>query len=158
MTHIRNFDLVQHEDLRRKIDARFNTLHDSLEEAYYGERGPDDRFVQDTGWRHGVSKPWQGFDKGATPKASKALFDELHGLLWRVYELAFHEENVKQATPYPRAKYDRPTEARDGTKGTTLGDARKSLRDLRADRPTIFNGMVGAVRGEGFAIDPDAVD
>jgi hypothetical protein len=101
---VRNFDGVQHESLRthkirgRRFDDIFNEIHDTLEEAYYGDRGEDGRFVPGTGWKDGVSKPFiisgQTFDIQPTLEESKALFDRLHGLLWDRYAVAIHKVNL----------------------------------------------------------------
>jgi hypothetical protein len=97
---------VQFVELRKVIDQKFADLHDSLEEAYYGTRGADGKFIRDTGWRHGVSKPWNGFDKGNNAVASKALFDQLHAAIWWKYQIAIGEENTRQGVPYEISTLD----------------------------------------------------
>jgi hypothetical protein len=111
MRAVRNFGDVAFESLRRAVDAKFNDLHDSLEEAYYGRRAENGRFVRGTGWRDGVSSPWHGVDVQATPGESKALFDRLHGALWWRYDGALAAENARQGGPYPLEKLDPPDAA-----------------------------------------------
>jgi len=111
MRTLRNFGDVAFESLRRAIDTKFNDLHDSLEEAYYGRRGDDGRFVRGTGWRDGASSPWHGVDVQATPAESKALFERLHGALWWRHDGALAAENARQGSPYPLEKLDPPDSA-----------------------------------------------
>jgi hypothetical protein len=92
-TGIRNYDKIKFEQLRKQIDDTFNLLHDELSKAYYEY------------WRHGKSYPFKGFDVQATPEESKKLFDILHGLLFHLYHLKFHGENIKLAI-YPEEEYD----------------------------------------------------
>lgn len=98
----RNFGRVQHAELRTKIvvgkifDAHYNADHDALTTAYRDF------------WRNGLSSPWQGFDKQATPELSKELFDKLHGLIFWHRDVAFHTLNQAQppARRIEREKYD----------------------------------------------------
>lgn len=79
---------VQHAGLRfgaERLDERFLDLVDELNEAYY-------QF-----WKKGLSRPFLGFDKLATPKQSKAQFDELHGTIWQIYEIVKHLLNKRRA-------------------------------------------------------------
>ena len=79
----RNFAGIQFESIRKTLDVRFNQEHDDLSSAYYDY------------WSKGLSRPWKGFDKQATPEASKALFDKLHGLIFQRHLVAFHNANMK---------------------------------------------------------------
>lgn len=88
----RNWKGIPFEQLRRKVDVKFNAAHDALTDAYYNY------------WRHGLSKPWRGFDVQATPEDSKALFEKLHGLIFHLREVALYEENMRQPTPDKRLK------------------------------------------------------
>lgn len=81
----RNYTGIQFEELRRQVDPQFNRLHDELSDAYYNY------------WRQGKSKPFQKYDLQATAEESKALFAELHGLIFQVRDVVFHETNKKQA-------------------------------------------------------------
>ncbi len=156
MAQIRNFAGIQFEALRQRIDGAFNALHDALEEAYYGERGADGRWVPGTGWRNGQSKPWMGFDKTATPAASKALFDRLHSSLWTAYGLVFHEENLKQPQPYARERYDTVRDDAGVVIGSRVETARASLRALRTARPDEFAALKNWAAARSFALDSDA--
>jgi hypothetical protein len=83
----RNYDNIQFADLRAKIEPEFNKAHDELTEAYYKY------------WKKGesyrVNIGGQEFDVQKDEKASKELFDKLHGLIFDLLQKAFHEENVK---------------------------------------------------------------
>lgn len=115
---VRSFKGVENEFLRtRKIrgvgfDELFNKYHDEMSEAYYGDRRPDGGYFPGTGWKHGVSKPWtylgRTFDMQPTLRESKALFDRLHGLLWRRYAVSMHKLNMSLplAQRRPREEYD----------------------------------------------------
>ena len=157
----RNYANIQFEELRRQIDGPFNELHDGLEEAYYGDRRPDGSLDKSTGWMAGVSKPWEGFDKEATPTASKALFNRLHGALWQFRALHFHAENLKRPQPYPADRYDEyDDEQPDGTvaKRRRVEDERASLRDFRQVHGTDYGKLRTALQSTGINVNPDATD
>lgn len=84
-------------DLRAEVDPDFEDLHDSLERAYYDD------------WRHGRSRPWQGYDVQSTPEASKQLFDQLHGAIWHAHEIALADADearpVGQRRPAHRGQH-----------------------------------------------------
>jgi hypothetical protein len=69
----RNFDGIQFEELRKKVDGRFNDVHDELSDCYYG------------------GKPFRSYGVLA-----KDRFDRLHGLIWHLHEIALDGENAKQ--------------------------------------------------------------
>ena len=79
----RNRDNIQFAGLRKKVDPKFETLHDTLSAAYYDH------------WKYGNSMPWQSYDVQSTPEESKALFDKLHGLIFHERQVEFHNENLK---------------------------------------------------------------
>lgn len=93
---IRNFDAVQFEDLRRRIDPKFNQAHDELSDCYYNY------------WKEGKSKPFHGYDVQATLGESKELFDKLHGLIFLYRDVLFHQENFRQpeVDRIPEEKYN----------------------------------------------------
>lgn len=95
MGDIRNFDNIQFEMLRRKLDWAFNETHDELEIAYYKN------------WKLGISRPFHNYDKQNTVEASKGLFDKLHGALWTLYTVAFDVMNKLEplGTKIPEDKY-----------------------------------------------------
>ena len=84
----RNMSGIQHEFLRKKVDNKFNIVHDDLSDCYYNF------------WKEGKSKEFKvglnTFNKMNTPEESKQLFDKLHGLIFHEYKVKFHEENLKQ--------------------------------------------------------------
>lgn len=92
----RNTQGIQFGELRAKIDFRFNAIADELSDCYYNY------------WKNGVSKPFQGYDKGTTLEESKLTFDTLHGLIWHHYNIHFHLENLKQLPEkrIPESKYN----------------------------------------------------
>jgi hypothetical protein len=81
----RNFDGVQFDKLRKVIDAKFNALHDELSDCYYN------------------NKPFRTFGT-----LTKAQFDKLHGLLFWIRDVKFHEANFAQAITnrIPEEKYN----------------------------------------------------
>ena len=157
----RNYDRVKHEALRRVIDDRFNQMHDDLEEAYYGPRDGNGRFVPGTGWRNGLSSPWLGFDVQVTPSLSKVLFDRLHGMLWQFYTLVFHEENLKQAEPFKSNEYDTYREqndagARIGPTLSRVGEMKTTIQARSVDDSTEFLALQTELKRLGFDVDPNA--
>lgn len=106
-THDRKFDGIQFETIRKRIDARFNAVHDALEDAYYGTpqfdgSGKFTERLQD-GWKHGVGNAFKNgtktYDKAATPALSKTQFDKLHGLIWDMYQIERVADNAKLPPP-----------------------------------------------------------
>lgn len=85
----RNWTGIQHEELRRKVDPKYNEFHDALSEAHYEK----------------LPFSWGGVDYGVL---SKEQFDELHGLLFHIRDIEFHEENMKQleAVRIPEEEYN----------------------------------------------------
>lgn len=81
----RNFDNVQFEKLRKKIDTKFNDIHDELSDCYYGK------------------KPFQSYGI-----LTKEQFDKLHGLIFLKRDVEFHKENLKQSAKdkIPEEKYN----------------------------------------------------
>lgn len=97
---VRNFDRVQFETYRKKVDSKFNTLHDELSDCYYNF------------WKHGNSKPFNAgsktYDVQETPEESKVLFDKLHGLIFHLHEQAIEQEHLST----PKGKQDSKFESR----------------------------------------------
>lgn len=69
----RNFDGIQHEKLRKRIDKKFNGLHDELSDCYYNK------------------KPFRTYGI-----LTKKVFDKFHGLIFHLRDVEFHIENLKQ--------------------------------------------------------------
>lgn len=69
----RNFDGIQFETLRKQIDPKFNDVHDELSAAFYN------------------GKPFRTFGV-----LDKATFDKLHGLIFALRDVAFHQANIAQ--------------------------------------------------------------
>jgi hypothetical protein len=69
----RNFDGVQFEGLRKKIDAKYNAAHDELSDCYYNK------------------KPYKTYGI-----LDKETFDKLHGLIFQKRDVEFHQENLKK--------------------------------------------------------------
>jgi len=86
----RNFAGVRFEDLRVRLDPIFNEVHDKLSECYY-KKLP----FSHEGREYGI--------------LDKPTFDELHGLLWKWYEVEFHRQNMKRTLPYAEEEYNEVT-------------------------------------------------
>lgn len=69
----RNFDKIQFAVLRTVIDSKLNTVHDELSDCFYNR------------------KPFRTFGI-----LTKERFDKLHGLIFKIYDVIFHTENLKQ--------------------------------------------------------------
>ncbi len=98
----RNWDGIEFEELRRKVDPLFNQLHDELSDCYYNY------------WRYGKSKPFvvkgKVFDVQETPEKSKELFDKLHGLIFHLHKLKLYQENEKLGNKKNMELHKRMTE------------------------------------------------
>jgi hypothetical protein len=148
----RNFSGVQFESVRARIDPMFNELHDSLEEAFYGDRDKNGVFIAGTGWRDGASKPWFGFDVQPTPEQSKQLFDELHGTIWHLHAIVFDGENAKEAEPIPPESYDTERDGSGAVIGSRIQDAKDALAAAGANRPALLTKLKSWAQEKGFAL------
>jgi len=128
----RNLDGIQFEELRKRIDPRFNALHDQLSDCYYNF------------WEKGLSKPFsvggRMWDVKPTVAESKVLFDKLHALIFHRRDIVFHEENMKQPANkrYSEEKY-RYT--------------RNDLGEIIKDKTQASLDYVEQKRLEGFEVD-----
>ena len=75
----RNFEKVQYEAVRKNIDHKYNKLHDELSACYY-----EGRPFSNGGVDYGV--------------LDKDTFDKLHGLIFEMLQVEFHQENMKPET------------------------------------------------------------
>lgn len=87
-TKKRNFQGIQHANVRILVDPFFCKLADQLDNAFYNN------------WNLGNSKPWQGYDVLATPDLSKQQFDTLTGAIWHLHTLAKVAVNSILPTQY----------------------------------------------------------
>lgn len=96
----RNFDGVQHAELRKKIDWKYNQAHDALSKAYYEET----EFV------------WNGKNYGVLDQDT---FNKMQAKIWAEYEVLFHEENKKQKAKdqIPEEEYNDICTEKDGGSG-----------------------------------------
>ncbi|MCB2081385.1 MAG: hypothetical protein KDD76_02040 [Rickettsiales bacterium] len=147
----RKFEKVQFERLRKDWDVFFNTLHDELEDAYYGTKDAEGTFTAGTGWRNGESRPFHGLDiivanlpiklaaflgvqngqSVLTPAQAKELFDALHGALWLAHGVWLHKKNSELAQPYPETQLNPDARAEDGTPIKRIDRDRKALAALK---------------------------
>ena len=112
---IRNYEKIQFAELRQTVESRYNELADELSDCYYNC------------WKHGLAKPFYGYNVQATLEDSKLLFDKLHGLIFHKLEVALCVEAEKpsnQDKPY-QEKFRKHIEIRD-----TLGN----IIDTKKDR------------------------
>lgn len=111
----RNFDNIQHADLRQIVDHKFNEVHDELSDCYYNK------------------KPfsWKGKDYGVLDKET---FDKLHGLIFDLREVSFHEENKKQPKEkqIPEEQYN-PSEEKDGKQKTRIENVKDKVASLKSE-------------------------
>lgn len=69
----RNFDNIQFAGLRKKVDPKFNTVHDELSDCYYNKKSFRN---------YGI--------------LNKNTFDKLHGLIFHLRYVDFYQESLKQ--------------------------------------------------------------
>ena len=100
-----NFDGIQMEGARRRVDPLIRNEVDALDDAYYGTPQADDTRLAD-GWRSGVSKPYRIWDVQSTLVRSKLAFDILSGLLHHLTFLIQHLSNCDHRGVNPAADYD----------------------------------------------------
>lgn len=147
----RNMDGVRFERLRKQWDGYFNQLHDELEDAYYGPKDENGRFLPDTGWRNGKSSPVFGLDcvvedlpvkLGAylkvesgqemlTTDQARQLFDLLHGAIWQAHSLWLQRQNAELEEPYPEEAINPQVEDCEGNKEQLADRQRRALDSLK---------------------------
>ena len=72
----RNWEGIQFEEVRKKVDPKFNEIHDELSDCYYDK------------------KPFRTYGI-----LTKEQFDKLHGLIFLLRDIALDKENEKQTQP-----------------------------------------------------------
>lgn len=119
----RNFTGIQFEAIRKTLDPAYNQEHAGLSIAYYDY------------WSKGLSKPWKGFDKQATPEASKALFNKLHGLIFHRHLVAFHNANMALPAPkqYSEDEYRWVKDEAGNITGDKVAEAQTAVTLLSAE-------------------------
>lgn len=148
-----NLDRVQHERARRfnKLDERITAVVDSLEDAYYGTKQPDDKRAQD-GWKHGVSHPWRGFDVMPTIEESKRQFDLLHGAIWHLHAWLVWRANEALSAG---EKYDTTFwDAADDGVTPRLARMRAALAEIKTKRPAVW-ALLKSIATDNGLFDPD---
>lgn len=117
----RNFSNIQFAELRDKIDHDFNACHDELSDCFYNKKP----FL------------WKGKDYGVLDKET---FDELHGLIFHLREVKFHEENLKlpKEKQIPTDKYD---------------SIKDSSGKIIEEKHKVSNDKIISLKNEGIEID-----
>ena len=121
----RNFDNIQFAELRKKIDGKFNEIHDELTACYYDY------------WKHEKSKLFisggKTYDVQDTPEKSKQLFDKLHGLIFTVRDVKFHQENLRQLKKdrIPEEKYNEEMDENGNVIGKKVDKAIQEIARLK---------------------------
>ncbi len=131
----RNFDNIQHEKLRKKVDGKFNQAHDKLADDLRADI------------------------------ITKAEHDEQHGQLWQIYAINFHVENLKQAPAdiIPESKYHEVKDANGAVVSTQTEEAVKALNTKSVatlkkiikrieDKGTDLTELKVRMRAEGKAV------
>lgn len=108
----RNFEKVQFEKLRKKVDKKFNDVHDELSDCYY----------------NGKAFRTYGI-------LTKEQFDKLHGLIFEMRAVKFHEENLKQPAKdkIPEAKYNDETDEEGSVIGKKVDKATAKVESLKQE-------------------------
>ena len=85
---VRNFNSIQFETLRKKVDSIINDLHDELEETYY-------QF-----WKKGTARKWPSsvpqqyrLDILPTSERTKTQFDLAHAALFHLHTILMYKIN-----------------------------------------------------------------
>ena len=110
----RNWEGIQFEALRRKVDPKFNELHDVLSKAFY----------------EGKEFVWKSHNWGIL---SKAQFDKLHGLVFLLRTVKFHQANMLQPVKdkIPESEYNLIRDDEDKVTGRHSAEAAKIIAKLK---------------------------
>lgn len=121
----RNLDKVAYEDIRKDVDVAFNDAHDALSVAYYEH------------WKKGdYSVEFQGYKPadGDTLEQAKALFDKLHGLVFKMHEVKLYEENEKKPSKDVDAKLKASLElVKEGETETRVDKIKSDITSLKGE-------------------------
>jgi len=112
----RNWEGIQHEKLRRKVDLKFNNAHDALSKAFYEEK----KFT------------WKGHNWGVL---DKELFDKLHGLIFQLRMVGFHQKNMEEPIEerIPEKEYNDLVDDDGKIIGKKSDDAAEIIAKLKAE-------------------------
>lgn len=113
---VRNWEGIQFEKLRKKIDPKFNEAHDALSKAFYEKRA----FI------------WKGKNWGVL---NRETFNKLHGLIFELRHLAFHAENKRQPArkQIPEEEYNETVDEF-GNKQKLTDRAQKKIDELKNEK------------------------
>lgn len=108
----RNWKNIQFEELRRKVDPKFNQVHDELSDCYYNK------------------KPFRNYGI-----LDKETFDKLHGLIFLKRDVEFHQENLKQPEKdrIPEERYNDITDETRKVVGKRHTEAVKQIAKLKTE-------------------------
>ena len=126
----RNWDKIQYEGLRKRVDLVFCELHDIIEEAYYKH------------WKLGESKVVFGLDVRPTPEESKLQFDIVHANLWNMHEIALEMYNNEQATIEERVDPKQLAAEVDRETGAIIKTKVQQAREALAARPRVNMNLI----------------
>ena len=130
MTYIpaqRNYDRIQFEKIRRKVDPKYTQLHDRLSEAYYTYK----RENKDTSVTIGNGNKTIEFTTSKTPEENKQLFDKYHALIEYLRQIALDTENKKQSKPDIKLYNQYNTVPEGRTKKTRLEELQERVAKLK---------------------------
>lgn len=120
---------VQFENIRTKIDDKFNDCHDRLSAAYY-----DGGIFTQSGytWDFGVLKTNNAVD-------AKILFDKLHGLIFFIRDIVFNETNLglPKNQQYPQSAYN---------------ELRDESGNLITTKTTLAQTVINLLKAEGIEL------
>jgi len=108
----RNFNGIQFSELRKKIDGKYNLVHDELSDCYYNK------------------KPF-----GEYGILTKEVFDKLHGLIFLLRDVEFHQENLKQpeSERIPEVKYNNIYDSSGNIVGKKFDKTTQKINDLATE-------------------------
>ena len=106
----RNWKGIKHEELRMKVDPKFNKIHDELTACYY------------------EGKPFRSYGI-----LDKETFDKLHGLIFLHRDVEFHIENMKQLSDkrIPEEEYNLIMDKDGNVIGKRHDEALKKISELK---------------------------
>lgn len=101
---------IQYYDLRKDIDPIFNKVHDELSGAYYNK------------------KPFRSYGI-----LTKEQFDKLHGLIFLMRDVKFHEENLKlpKEQQIPESQYNYILDEQGKVIGKKSEELAKKIQELK---------------------------
>lgn len=132
----------------KTLDEHVEELHDTLEQAYWGDWDDDGVFIRGTGWRDGASRAWFGIDLYALAESEREpAYRELSGAVNSLHPILIFQENERLGVPNP----DYETPRREG-RVRVRGNPNLAKAFIQSIRPQFRGAILSEIARRGFPV------